>query len=110
MPSSNPIQSEHVTEIHNGEVLNPNPLVKTESAQSATKRPLSDLDPEALAGLMAKTVSEFMSKADPWTPMELVNALLQLQTPTGQKVVWTRFDIHQLFALWTRKLEQRAGK
>ena len=74
--------------IHNGEILS-----------------VEDIDPENIAAAMAKTISEQLSLAPPGTPMDIVTALLKLRSEKGHKLVWTRFDIHQLFALWTNKFE-----
>lgn len=104
--------------IHNGEIINDIAGVKTEAAparpipsQPMVRREVpqsvEDIDPEALAGLMARVISDALAEAPAPSPMEIVTRLLVLKTDKGHKVVWTRFDINQLFALWTNKLERQ---
>lgn len=105
--------------IHNGEILAEFPGVKTVPLPSYTGKltarhhtpPVEDVEPEVLAGLMAGIISKAMAETPAPSPMEVVTRLLQLNTEKGHKVVWTRFDINQLFALWTNKLDRnRIGR
>ncbi len=87
--------------IHNGQVVNPAASpVQTEQAPAQVE----ELDPEKLAAKMAAVVSAGMGKRPAATPMEIVNELLQLKGPKGEKLVWTRFDVFQAFGIWTKKL------
>lgn len=101
--------------IHNGEILTPIPGIKDEEPQ-APKAPqgkaappllLQDIEPEELARLIAGTISSAMGESPQPTPMEIVNRLLCLKTECGHKVLWTRFDVSQLFAIWSNKLESQ---
>lgn len=106
------IKSDRV--IHNGQIISPVPGVGTEELPSislpspAKPVPASveDVDPEALAGLMARVISEAFNETPAPSPMEVVTRLLQLKTERGHKVVWTRFDVNQLFAIWSNKLDR----
>ena len=98
------------TIIHNGEVINANPAVKTETAPapSAAAKPGSrvappELDPDKIAQVMAKCVSDLLATSPKPTPMDIVNGLLQL-APAGKKLVWTRFDVYQCFGKFASKL------
>lgn len=92
-------------EIHNGEILvdgEPSPeLASPEPKPRPGREP--ELSPDEIASLMAWAISE--AQAARATPMEIVNRLLGLKTPGGQKVVWTKWDVRQLFALWAKKME-----
>ncbi len=113
--SDSPESDEAELIIHNGVIVNDVPGVKTEplptfASASPIKREVpqsvEDVDPEQLAGLMAAVISAAMDETPKPSPMEIVTRLLMLQTERGHKVVWTRFDINQLFALWTNKLDR----
>lgn len=106
--------------IHNGEILDEIPGITTVTpaapalpATAPLRRQIppgpENCDPEELAACMAKCIAEGLSLEPKATPMELVNSLLKLTIGpgSGHKVVWTRFDIHQLFALWTNKQQNR---
>ena len=101
--------------IHNGQILDPVPGVKTEQLPLFAETPpthrevpqtVQDIDPNQLAGIMALTISEALEETPVPPPMEIVNRLLRLKTTRGHKALWTRFDVNQLFALWTNKLER----
>lgn len=107
--------------IHNGQVVNEISGVQTEMAQTAVLPPpqtlrqqvpqsVEDIDPEALAARMASCISEQLLLEPKVVPMDIVTALLKLQTPRGHKVVWTRFDLHQMFALWSNKMASSRSK
>ncbi len=98
--------------IHNGEILDPVPGVYTEAAPALpigrqTPQGLQDNDPDELAAAMAKCLADALVESPVPSPMELVNRLLRLQSPRGHKIVWTRFDINQLFALYSNKLDNK---
>lgn len=104
--------------IHNGVIIDEIPGVHTdlpparhipETTPIRREVPTSveDIEPEALASLMAGTISEALLESLQPSPMEIVNRLLRLKTARGHKAVWTRFDVNQLFALWTNKLERQ---
>lgn len=87
--------------IHNGVVIGDSP-VQTE--QVPDRAPAADLDPNEISRAMAQVVSEGLHRVPSATPMELVNLLLQLKTKSGKKLVFTRFDLFQCFALWSKKM------
>lgn len=93
--------------IHNGEILIDVEVQPEAPSGLAAKvqpvTPEAELDPEKIAGLMAKTISQ--AQDDKCTPMETVNRILTLRTVGGQKLVWTKWDVRQLFALWSKKME-----
>lgn len=97
-------------EIHNGQILVDG--VVQASATVAVERPKpppglpEDVEPEDIARRMAGTIS--LGVDNKLTPMEIVNALLTLVSPRGHKLVWTRFDVHQTFALWAKKMEGKS--
>lgn len=101
--------------IHNGQILHEIPGVHTDEAAPSPppqgSKPLPagipDIDPDILAGLMAGTISTALAESPGPTPMEIVNRLLQLKTARGHKAVFTRFDMLQLFAIWSNKLTQQ---
>lgn len=87
----------------------PLPTVATKSL--ATPPGVEDVEPEALARLMANCISDALAESPTPSPMEIVTRLLRLKTDRGHKCVWTRFDINQLFALYTNKVNsQRTGR
>lgn len=97
--------------IHNGEVLGEFPGVQTERpSASAEPRPPgtaelpTELQPNEIARAMAAAVSEELALKPQPTPMELVNRLLQLKNEAGEKLVFTRFDLFQIFAIWSKRL------
>lgn len=93
--------------IHNGEILNPIPGVKTEQAQTpANLTSVQDIEPELLSSLMVGVISASREESPEPTAVEVVNRLLTLKTSHGHKVVWTRFDINQLFAIYSNKLDR----
>lgn len=100
--------------IHNGQIISEVPGVITEQLPSvallspakAIPAMVEDIEPEVLAGLMARVISEAFDETPAPSPMEVVNRLLQLKTDRGHKVVWTRFDVNQLFAIWSNKLDR----
>lgn len=101
-------------EIHNGEVLvNGVPeaggpeaeAVLTPPGPKAKSAGVEDINPEDIAARMANTIS--LGIENKLTPMEIVNSLLTLNSAKGHKLVWTRFDVHQTFALWAKKLDGR---
>ncbi len=94
--------------IHNGQILNEPAGVQTEPVPAPGLAP-EDIEPEALAALMAACLSDQLAVIPQPSPMAIVTALLKLKTTRGHKVVWTRFDIHQMFALWSSKMAPRAG-
>ncbi len=103
-------ESERV--IHNGQILHPVPGVGTTEAETSVPPPrlpagIPDIDPDELAGLMAGVISTALSETPTPSPMEIVNRLLQAQTPRRHKLVFTRFDMLQLFALWSNKLDKQ---
>lgn len=110
-------ESELERVIHNGQILHDVPGVHTTTPtqsipetgglKSQVPKTVEDVEPEALAGLMAGVISQALDETPRPPPMEIVNRLLRLKTDRGHKVVWTRFDINQLFALWTNKLDNR---
>ncbi len=98
-------------EIHNGQIiLDGEPQPEAPTAPLTPPQPPSglpqDVEPEEIARRMAATIS--LGVDNKLTPMEIVNALLTLRSPGGHKVVWTRFDVYQTFALWAKKLEGKA--
>lgn len=101
--------------IHNGQILHEIPGVHTDSPeaspppQAAKSLPagIPDIDPDELAAGMAGTISSALAEQPIPVPMEIVNRLLQLKTPRGHKAVFTRFDMLQLFAIWSNKLSQQ---
>lgn len=98
-------------EIHNGQVLQDVPGVVTDRVEEALNEPLlgTKLDPELIAAQLAREISSWlMDSGEVKTPMDLVNRLLQLQGQHGEKLLFTRFDLFQCFALWTKKLEGRS--
>lgn len=94
------------TVIHNGEILvDGQAQPASPPPRDAKPRPASkpeDIEPEEIARRMAATVS--LGIEHKLTPMEIVNSLLTLNSPNGHKLVWTRFDVHQTFLLWSKKL------
>ena len=89
------------TIIHNGEVIvDGRPVREAEPAEPG-KAP-GELQPDEIAEALARCISE--GQAAKLLPMELVNRLLTLQV-RGQKVLWTKWDVRQLFALWSKKME-----
>lgn len=100
------------TRIHNGEIIGGNPLVGTEELPARQSKLPEELDPDQLAAVMARTVSDWlMDSGQVKTPMDLVNRLLQLKDEAGRKLVFTRFDLFQCFAIWSKKLtgQDRVG-
>lgn len=100
--------------IHNGEILSEPEGVKTVPLPATFRLPgaistppVEDINPDVLAGLMAGIISAAFNESPPPSPMEIVSRLLMLKTENNHKVVWTRFDINQLFALWTNKLDRQ---
>ncbi len=92
-------------EIHNGVVLADVPGVGTGSEPSPAPKPdpmAEDKDPEVIAQQMAWTISTGVAEGQ--TPMEIVNRLLALKSPKGHKLVWTRFDMLKLYAMYSNKL------
>lgn len=96
-------------EIHNGQVLVDGKVQEgggggaPPSAEPVPREP--DLGPEAIAAAMARCVSEFQLEPGVRVPMELVNRLLTLRSLDGQKLVWTKWDVNQVFLLWSKKVE-----
>ena len=80
-----------------------------EVSEARTTAPDPDLDPAELEAKMIATAVEVLEtepKHDSKTTAErIIRALLLLQGSKGRKLVFTRFDIMQIFAIWTRKLE-----
>lgn len=109
-------------EIINGQIISEPPGVKTETPANLSAvsevsplrrqvpQQVQDAEPEALAAAMADCVSRALDEEPVPSPMDIVNRLLRLKTANGHKIVWTRFDIHQLYALWTNKLSSRIGR
>ncbi len=96
-------------EIHNGEVringeVQAAPTPPPERAKG--KPGPEDVEPNEIARAMAQVVA--LGITDKLSPMEIVNGLLQLKSPAGHKLVWTRFDVYQTFALWSKKLEGKS--
>lgn len=100
-------------EIHNGVVVQDVPGVVTEQLPVETRAPApspDSLSPDQIAAAMAWCLDELLypklGDVDPSrvTPMALVNALLQLKDDKGQKLVFTRWDLFQCFAIWSKKL------
>lgn len=104
--------------IHNGGIVIPAPGVETESASpellKRLERPgnqwggLEDIDPDQLAATMAFVVAEAFDESPRPLPIQVVNRLLQLKTAKGHKLLWTRFDMMQLFGLYAKR--QGAGR
>lgn len=99
-------------EIHNGEILidgvpQPQPVSGLALAKPSRDggKP-EDIEPEEIARAMAGEISRGIGAG--LTPMEIVNGLLTLKSPLGHKLVWTRFDVYQTFAIWSKKMEGRA--
>ncbi len=98
-------------EIHNGQIL-VDGVVQPEAPVLPLAEPkpgppvVEDTDPEMIAARMAQTISLGMDNK--LTPMEIVNSLLTAKSAGGHKLVWTRFDVFQTFALWAKKLDGRA--
>lgn len=98
--------------IHNGEVLGEFPGVQTEPSPakprpampSGTAELPTGLQPNEIARAMAAQLSEALALKPQPTPMELVNRLLQLKNEAGEKLVFTRFDLFQIFAIWSKRL------
>lgn len=92
--------------IHNGEILVdgvPQRVPDQDIAKpSAKPNREDDLAPDEIARQMAQVISKGIF--DRATPMEIVNQLLVLKTPGGQKLVWTKWDVRQAFVLWGKKL------
>ena len=96
-----------MVEIHNGEVFGEElPAVAAPAAPPKPNSLPPDLDPDLIAAAMAQVVSNGLARKA--LPMEIVNELLQLKSPNGGKVVWTRFDVFQLFGIWSKKLTGEA--
>lgn len=95
--------------IHNGEIIAAPAEVQTEvmPAQRPIPDSVEDTDPEMLAGLIACCISTAMAETPMPPPMEVVNRLLRLKTPMGRKALWTRFDMLQLYSLYSNKLERQ---
>lgn len=99
-------------EIHNGEVIADVAGVQTEPAPDSASPSLppgvselpSGLQPDEIARAMAATVSEALAEVPKVTPMEIVNRLLQLKNKEQEKLVFTRFDLFQVFAIWSKRL------
>lgn len=91
------------TIIHNGEVIVDGRPQEVEAPPSSP-RAASELDPEEIAARMAKCISQAQAEGPTVTPMEVVNRILQLKSPGGQKLVFTRFDLFQCFAIFSKKL------
>lgn len=77
-------------------------------------KPDPDLDPAELEARMVETVAAIISKNDGESPTavgckrvaeEAVRALLLLQGSKGRKLFFTRYDIMQIFAIWSKKLQ-----
>lgn len=90
--------------IHNGEVMG--------AAPPSTPKPLPppDLNPDALAAQMAREIAQAFAEEPRPLPIQVVNRLLQLKTPGGHKLLWTRFDLFKLYGLYTKELERSGGK
>lgn len=89
------------TVIHNGQII-VDGKSQEQAPLPADPQRASELDPEEIAREMARTVSE--GTAAKLLPMQIVNNLLTLRSPGGEKLVWTRFDLYQCFALWSKKM------
>lgn len=87
-------------EIHNGEVIVDGKVQTVTVPESPVEA--CDLSPDGIAAVMARVIS--IGITDKITPIEIVTRLLQLKSPKGQKLVWTRFDLFQMFAIWSKKL------
>lgn len=99
-------------EIHNGEVIADVAGVQTKQAPANARPSLppgvselpSGLQPDEIARAMAAELSEALAAVPQPTPMELVNKLLQLKNKDMEKLVFTRFDLFQIFAIWSKRL------
>lgn len=92
--------------IHNGEILQDGKPVPNQGGLAIPpqqEKTIQDTNPDTICQLMAHTIS--IGVETKLTPMEIVNNLLTLKSENGHKIVWTRFDILQLFKLWSIKLE-----
>ena len=74
-----------------------------EVSQARTQTPDPNLDPEQIEAKMVAALVACYEKGDDAPAM--VRALLLLQGSKGRKLVFTRFDVMQIFSIWTRKLE-----
>lgn len=95
-------------EIHNGVIVAEAPGVSSSllPIDLPAKEPAKDLSPDDIAAAMAREITSWlMDSGEVKTPMELVNRLLQLQDTKQQKLLFTRWDLFQCFAIWTRKLQ-----
>lgn len=84
--------------------------VEVSEARTSAQDP--DLDPAELEAKMTAIVEtaidSMYGEGEPdHEPLakDIVRKLLLLQGTKGRKLVFTRFDIMQIFAIWTRKLE-----
>jgi len=87
--------------IHNGEIIVDGRPQVVEEPKAPGQAP-GELHPDEIAFAMAGAISSALEEK--LLPMEIVNKLLTLQI-RGQKAVWTKWDIRQLFALWSKKIE-----
>lgn len=94
-------------EIHNGVIVAEAPGVSSSplSVDLPAKEPAKDLSPDDIAAALAKVVDDWVAEDAHSVPMELVNRLFQLTDAKGQKLLFTRWDLFQCFAIWTRKLQ-----
>ena len=98
--------------IHNGEVIADVAGVQTESLPAGARPVLppgvselpTGLQPDEISAAMARAISESMATKPQATPMEIVNRLLQLKNEDMEKLVFTRFDLFQIFAIWSKRL------
>lgn len=92
--------------IHNGVVTGAETLAGTEPLPVDLPKPGHPVDtnPDELAGQMAGIISSALAELPQPLPMVIVNRLLQARTRHGHKLLWTRFDMLQLYANYTRKL------
>lgn len=101
-------------EIHNGQIIvdgqpvpeTPSPGLTPLVPPSPSQGVVEDIEPEEIARQMAQAIAGGIEVK--LLPMEIVNSLLTLRSARGHKLVWTRFDVHQTFALWARKMEGRS--
>ena len=90
--------------IHNGVVTGADALAVTDLPSPPRPIPTTeqDTDPNKIAAAMAHAISDGITANS--TPMDIVNSLLQIKGESGHKLVWTRFDMLQMFAIWSQKL------
>ncbi len=92
--------------IHNGEIVGQEAAPERPKAAA----PPSDLNPDALAALIAREIAQAFAEEPRPLPIQVVNRLLQLKSPGGHKVLWTRFDLFKLYGLYTKELERSGGQ